>query len=107
MANQGNKVTAGDIVSATRRYSNKDNADRKFNISADVNIQNGKAVNFNNGSVTKKDEPVNGSANFSKGEGWLSFNSNNLSDAETKSAFSDVMDFMSDVESNVESIPVE
>lgn len=103
MSTSNTNVTAGDIVSATRKYSNKDNEGRLFNISADVNIKGNKASAFNNGQVVKKDEPTNGSANFSKGESWMSFNSNNLSDEETSQAFIASMDFMKDVEDSVTS----
>ena len=96
-------VTAGDFVSATRKYSNKDNAERLFNISADVNIANGRVTNFNNGSLTKASEPTNGSANFSKGENWISYNANNLSDNDSKEAFEAVIDFVKDVNESVTS----
>lgn len=107
MATQKTNVTAGDYVSATRKYSNKDNSERKFNISADVNIADGKVTNVNNGSVTKIDEPTNGSANFSKGEGWVSFNANNLSEKDTREAFEAAMDFVKDVNESVTSMEAE
>lgn len=107
MATKVNKVTAGEVVSATRKYSNKDDADRRFNISADVNIRNGNAVHFNNGSLTSVVEPASGSANFSKGEGWFSLNANNLTDNEAKEAFDAILDFIAYVNEDVESIPVE
>lgn len=96
-------VTAGDFVSATRKYSNKDNAERLFNISADVNIANGKVTSINNGSLTKASEPTNGSANFSKGENWISYNANNLSDSDAKQAFDAILEFVKDVEESVTS----
>lgn len=107
MSTPNTNVTAGDFVSATRKYSNKDNTQRKFNITADVNIANGKVTAFNNGSLTKVDEPTNGSGNFSKGENWMSFNSNNLSDNDSKEAFEALIDFVKDVNESVTSMPEE
>lgn len=106
-AKETTKVTAGEIVSATRQYSNKDDANRKFNITADVSIKNGKVINFNNGSLIVLDVPATGSANFSQGEGWLSFNTNNLTDEEVKEAFDATLVFMNDVRNNVDSLPIE
>lgn len=103
MATTKSTVTAGDVISATRKYSNKDNEDRKYNITADVSIANGKVNQFSNGTLASKDEPSNGSANFSKGEAWISFNANNLSDTEVKEAFESIMDFASAVEESVSS----
>lgn len=100
-------VTAGEVVSATRKYSNKDNAGRKFNISADVNISNGKVTSINNGTFTKADEPTNGSGNFSKGENWMSVNFNNFSEYSIKEAFEAILDFEKDVNESVNSLSEE
>ena len=103
MENRENKVTPGEVVSSTRKYSNKDNTTRKYIICADVDIRNGKAVNFSNGSLITKDVPTSGSANFSKGENWFNFNANNLSEEDTKGAFDAVMEFIEDVTKDIES----
>lgn len=103
MATQDKKVTAGDVVSATVKYTNKDNADRKFDISADVNISNGKVTNFNNGELRKKDSSEFSNANFnSSGDNaYFNYNCNNLSEEESKEAFVAIYDFISDVNRSV------
>lgn len=50
----GNNVTAGQTISATIRYSNKDASARVYDIEADVNISEDKVSNFNNGTVRDK-----------------------------------------------------
>ena len=94
------KVTPGEIVSSTRKYSNKDDSSRRFDISADVNIQNGSVTNFNNGQLTADNSK---SANFSKGEGWFAFNSSQLEGSDLKEAFEATLDFIQNVNDNVNS----
>lgn len=96
------KVTAGDYVSATRKYSNREDDSRKFDINANVNIAYGKVTNFTNGSLVKREDPTNGSATFSKGESWISFNVNNMTEEEAREAFNAVADFFEAVNSSVE-----
>lgn len=101
MATNEIKVTAGEVVSSTRKYSNTEDGKRVFDIKADVNISNGKVTNFSNGSLVKRDKPDHeGNANFSSGidYNYFSFNSGNLSAEETKEAVLAVLQFMSDVE---------
>lgn len=107
MATPNTNVTAGDFLSITRKYSNKDKEGRIFDVSADVNIANGKVTAFQNGSFTKTDDPSKGSGNFTKSENWLSFNANNLADAEMSLAFNSVMEFTKDVAESVKSMPEE
>lgn len=104
MPTANSNVTAGDFISATRKYSNKDNAERIFNINADVEIKNNQVITINKGSVTKATEATNGNATFSKGENWISFNANNLSSEEQKEAFEAILGFIADVEENVKTI---
>lgn len=101
---QTNKVTAGKVVSATREYSNVNDSDRKFNISVEANIQNGKATGFNSGNVTRKDSTAYGNANFNAGENlhYFSFNSNGLTGAEVNEAMEEVITFMENVKKLVE-----
>ena len=106
MATKETKVTAGAVVSSTRKYSNEDDATRVFNISADVNIRNGKVENINSGSLVTKESTNIGSANFSCGNdfNYFSFNSNNMPVENTKEAFNAVLQFVKDVESDVASL---
>lgn len=103
------KVTAGQVVSATVKYTNLDDESRKFNISADVNIQDKKVTNFNSGTVVKKDTTDYGNANFNAGQGltYFGFSSNNLNAEELKEAIGATLAFIADVEKNVETYNVE
>lgn len=109
MATKETKVTAGEVVSATVKYTNFDDEARRFNISADVNIQNKKATNFNTGVVSKIAEADYGNANFSAGQdlNYFSFNSNGLKDVEVKAALDDTLAFIANVQKSVESHNVE
>ena len=102
-------VTAGDFVAATRKYSNKDEEGRKFDISADVNISNGKVTSFSNGMLVKREDPSYGTGNFSRGDGdtWMSFNLSNFNISESKEAFNAVLDFVEAVNEDVKSQSVE
>lgn len=51
MATTDRKVSAGDIISATVKYTNKDDAARGFDISANVGIGNGTVNSFDSGEV--------------------------------------------------------
>lgn len=103
------KITAGEVVSSTRKYSNINDGTRLFNIEADVNIQNGKVTNFNSGTLTRKEANAYGNANFSAGNNldYFAFNSNGLNASEVKDALDAIMDFMSNVKENVESLETE
>lgn len=105
MATKDTKVTAGQVVSATVKYTNLDDETRKFDISADVNIQDKKVTNFNSGVVSKKESVDYGNANFGAAQdlSYFSFNSNGLNMEETKEAVSSVLAFIEDVKENVES----
>lgn len=109
MATPTTKVTAGEVVSATVKYTNLDDDSRKFNISADVNIQNKKATGFNSGAVAKKDSTDYSNATFSAGQdfNYFSFNSNNLKEGDIKEALEETLAFIANVQKNVESYNVE
>lgn len=105
MATRETKVTAGEVVSETVRYTNKDDDSRIFDITADVYIQDKKVTNFNQGSLTKTDSQNYGSANFNAGSNlnYFNFNSNGFNEDEVKQAVNDVLVFISKVEENIES----
>lgn len=104
MATKDTKVTAGDVVSATIKFTNKDDVDRKFDISAEVNIQDKNIVSYNNGYVTIKDSQDNGNANFNAGTdfNYFSFNSNGFNALDVKEAVGAVITFIEDVKTNIE-----
>lgn len=106
MVNKGTKVTAGEVVSSTRKYSNVDDTTRVFNIKADVNIQNGKVANINEGSLNLKDSDAYKNANFSCGQNmsYFAFNSNGLTMTEIQEAVTAILTFITDVDKNVESL---
>lgn len=103
------KVTPGEVVSAKVRYTNQDDTTRKFNITADVNISNKKATNFENGNITRKESTEYGNANFHVGENlnFLSFNSNGLNITDARNAFDAMLVFIEAVNVNVESSTIE
>lgn len=105
MATKNTKVTAGEIVSSTRKYSNAEDENRKFNISVDVIIKDGKATNFNSGTFSRTDTDSYGNGNFNCGSNlsFFSFNTNGLSLEETKEAFNAVYSFIEGVNADVES----
>lgn len=100
------KITAGDIVSAVRKFSNRDDETRKFDISLEANIYQGKVTNINNGIVKGTGEDSTGSATFNLGEGfsYFGFSSNNY-DAETiQEAVLAVVDFVQELKAIVNPI---
>lgn len=98
-------VTPGAVVSANVTYTNKDNADRKFDISAEISIQKKKVVSVNSGSIVKKDSVEGSNGNFNCGQNFnhFGFNSNGMNAEEIKEAIAAITAFVSDVEKNVES----
>lgn len=102
MATPESKVTMDGLVSATLKYSNKDDSNRTFDISADVNISNGKVTNYNNGNVLKKDG-TSGNANFSAGnEGdYFNFNANNWDKETVLKAMESIYAFMEKVSESI------
>lgn len=105
MATKDNKVTQGEIVSATVRFTNFDDVERKFNISADVNIQDKKVASFQNGSIGRRDSSEYGSGNFSAGAdfNYFSFNTNGFKAEEIKEVLAASLEFIGDVNTSVES----
>lgn len=97
------KVTAGDVVSATVKYTNEADSRRKFNIDCEVGISNGKVIGFSNGRFTKKDstEYANGNFNAGADNAYIGFNCNGLTTEESKEAFGAVLAFMEDVKASV------
>lgn len=57
MATTEKKVSAGDIISATVKYTNKDDAGRSFDISANVGISKGTVNSFDSGEVCPVKNP--------------------------------------------------
>lgn len=106
MATKNTKITVGNIVSSTRKYSNVDDAERVFNIHAEVNIKEGKTVGFNLGTLNRKNSDTYGNATFNCGQdvNHFSFNSNGLSKEEIKEAVNAIVDFINEVDKNVEEL---
>ena len=92
--------SAVTFVSAISKFSNQDVANRKFNITAEVELDSeGKAKEVRNGSMTSVNNPTSGNANFSKGRNgsYFNFSSNGFSDEETREAINDAFSFMESV----------
>lgn len=102
-----NNVTAGEVVSATVRYTNEDDSTREFNIKADVNITNKEVSSFNSGEVRKLNEEMgmtlatfNASGNTAS---YFNISFNNATDEEMNKILSAVISFVKDVKENVDS----
>lgn len=104
MATSTQKVTAGELISATVKYNNNDDANRAFNIEAEVSINNGTVTNFNSGVVRRKNEE-NG-ANVATFGSWsdnqLNVDFQNLSTREESlQILTAIYDFRTDVKNTV------
>lgn len=111
MATANKTVTAGDVVAATVKYSNKDNASRQFDITADVDVRDKRVQNIQNGQVAAKGSDTmqgGASATFSTwSENAVNYNVNQA-DRETQAAmFAEVQDFIAGVRASVEAAAAE
>lgn len=114
MATTNQPVTADQLISATVKYSNRDDANRVFDITANVRIENGIVNNFDSGEVKKHTEssdatdgmaPNVASFNF-YGEKNLNLYINNATVTEAKEILSAIYAFVADVKANVNANPV-
>lgn len=106
-------VTAENLLSATVKYSNKDDSARVYDISANVKIRNGEAVNFENGEVKRLPASADSMdsadivATFhSYSKKSLNYDVNNASEEESKLILESVYTFMADVKANVNANPI-
>lgn len=99
------KVTAGEVVASTIKYSNQTDSDRVFDIKAEVNVLNGKVSNINNGRISKKGstEYVGGDFNCCESLNYFGFNANGLNQEEIEMAVKSALTFISDVKESIES----
>lgn len=110
MATTDSKVTVGEIVSATVKYSNKDDASRVYDISADVRIENGTAQSFDNGMVQPLGQNSDGMGvsdatfnSWSENNASITFNNSDSEKAVAITAA--VYAFMADVKASIVSKP--
>lgn len=114
MATSSQNVTAENLLSATVKYSNKDDVNRVYDISANVRIENGLVNNFDGGEVrtlSASEDNVNLMGNNvatfnSYGEKSLNLYINNADATEASSILSSIYAFMADVKANVNANPV-
>ena len=111
MATSSQNVTADQLISATVKYSNKDDASRAYDIAANVNIQNGQVSSFDNGEIRQANAEnagdMNSIAGFnSYGDRTLNLNIYNADKAEAQVILDAVYAFMSDVRKEVSASPV-
>lgn len=110
MATTNQNVTADALISATVKYSNKDDAARAYDITANVSIRDKNVTSFDNGEVYKSSSSTEGgvyAANFSSySEKSLNLNVNSSDEEETKEIVSAIYAFMSDVRASVNANPV-
>lgn len=112
MAQASQNVTADQLISATVKYSNKDDANRVYDISANARIENGNVNNFESGEVKKLSASVmdgmENAATFNAyGEKNLNLYIQNANETEASAILSAIYAFMSDVKANVTANPVQ
>lgn len=95
------KVTPGEIIASTQRFSNQNDDTRKYDISVDVNISGGVVQNFNTGTIKQKDSEGYGNATFSSNAelSYFNFSSNSLSEAQIKESLNAALEFINDIKS--------
>lgn len=111
MATSSQNVTADQLISATVKYSNKDDASRAYDIAANVNIQNGQVSSFDNGEIrqasSENPDGMTYIAGFSSySERTLNLNINNADKTEAQTIIEAVYAFMADVRKEVNANPV-
>lgn len=118
MATSSKNVTAENLLSATVKYSNKDDESRVYDVSANVNINDGMVASFNNGMVRKlpivseSENPdvemgTEAVADFSSySEVSLNLNIFNADMEGAKFILETIYAFMSDVRATVSANPV-
>lgn len=113
MAQASQNVTADHLISATVKYSNKDDDNRVYDISANARIENGQANNFDSGEVRKKSDSSENMDGMSviatfnaSGEKNLNLYIYNADATEAKVIMDAVYAFMADVKTNVSINPV-
>lgn len=111
MATSSQPVTADQLISATVKYSNKDDANRVYDISANARIENGNVNNFESGEVRKIPASTDGMGNIATfnayGDKNLNLYINNADETEASSILSAIYVFMADVKANVSANPVQ
>lgn len=111
MATANQKVSADELISATVKYTNRDDATRQYDLEAEVYIQSSNVQSFNGGSVRKYDNENDISAmnvaDFnSPSETELTVNFHGVDDTARKNILKAVLDFMADVKASVTVNPV-
>lgn len=112
MATTNQNVTADALISATVKYSNKDDSARLYDISSNVSIQNRQVNSFDGGEVRKPQSDVQfgdgmAIATFSSyGTKTLYLSINDADENEAKAIMEAVYTFMTDVKANVNTNPV-
>lgn len=111
MATSETKVTAGQILSATVKYNNNDDASRVYDISANVRIENGTAQSFDSGEVRAKgstaDTMTGEYASFNSwGENELSMTFNNATPEKRTAMLNAVNAFIADVKASIVVNPI-
>ena len=99
MATPKTNVTFGDI---STQVSNKDAADKIFNINGNAKINEGKFAGLEAGNFSKTDGTANGWFTFRTDNGF-DFNCNGLSKEEVQLAVKALLDFGDDVQEAINS----
>lgn len=106
MATSETKVTAGQILSATVKYNNNDDASRVYDITSNVRIENGAAQSFDSGELRVKnstaDTMTGEYASFNSwGENELSMTFNNANPEKRTAMLTAVNAFIADVKASI------
>lgn len=117
MATSNQSVTADHLISATVKYSNKDDASRVYDISANAHIENGRVGSFESGEVrmasAPSDEPdgmegMNTAATFNAyGEKNLNLYVSDADESEASAILAAIYAFMTDVRASVSDKPIQ
>lgn len=99
------KVNAVRLNSANVKYDNSVDAERVYNIEANVNLNNGNVVSFDGGTVMK--DGVEKASFSTYGNHQMNYNIRGVEDIEEQCAIIKAIHaFVGDVESEVETNPL-
>lgn len=97
-----NTVTAGQVLSATVRYSNMDDAARKYDISAEVSIHGGTVTSIDGGQAHLVEGGETAATFSSYGDNNLSLSLGSTGKATVIEVSEAVCDFMQAVKDSLE-----
>lgn len=105
---ESTNVSMKNVVSATVKYSNENDMNRLFDISADFDVRKDKVASVSNGSVAYINNETAGNGDFSMyGESGMTFNLNVNDKGDAIDMVAAVYDFIKDVKTNISQNPIQ